>query len=663
MSFFRDVFRVLGFFAAAACAPAIGRTPSASNSQSLTVSADGRTVYIVGTDDQTLFAHDLERDSTATLEIGARPSRITRVGDRLFATLRGERSIAVIDAPPKSALAVESKIMIGAEPFGIAALDSGSRVYATASSANLVVEIDVATLAVTRSWTVGDQPRWIALHPSGRSLYVASAFGGTLTWIDLESGAVSGIDTPSPPSLFGVAPATGSTRLTGDPAVTPDGHLLVVPGIYANNELVVQAAGMDPPVYLGAIEPIVFEIALGAHGEPAASRGEAFPLALAWQSGTVEPADPEPIGYPSSVTISPDGALGLITLEGASFVLTIGLQAEPFQRTSSGLSAGGTAPAGDGTYGSSGTLALPGARPGLTTDLNSAASGPWVGPAIVATRTDSGPRGITFVDQDTAYVDAFIDRDLDAFDARTARGAFSMNPATVAAAVRNLRAGAPIRIGPPLWDAIAERGRRLFYTANDGRASGQFSGMSCATCHFDGRNDGLTWPHDDGTRRKTPSLATELHTSGGTGWEGESPTVADASQSDSKRMFGALSAEDARAIEAYLALLPPADVEARGATDDQIALGKMLFERADVGCATCHSGARYSDESAHPMYGLTNVKTRALVGISLTPPYLHDGSALTLRDVLDRADEGPMGHTSQLSEDEKQALEAYLRTL
>jgi len=55
--------------------------------------------------------------------------------------------------------------------------------------------------------------------------------------------------------------------------------------------------------------------------------------------------------------------------------------------------------------------------------------------------------------------------------------------------------------------------------------------------------------------------------------------------------------------------------------------------------------------------------TPGLRGIAATAPYLHDGSLKSLRSVLEWARNGEMGDTSMLSDDELDALEAYLRSL
>jgi cytochrome c peroxidase len=51
-----------------------------------------------------------------------------------------------------------------------------------------------------------------------------------------------------------------------------------------------------------------------------------------------------------------------------------------------------------------------------------------------------------------------------------------------------------------------------------------------------------------------------------------------------------------------------------------------------------------------------------LRGVADSAPYLHDGSAATLRDALERT-RGRMGHIETLSEPEIDALVEYMRSL
>ena len=75
------------------------------------------------------------------------------------------------------------------------------------------------------------------------------------------------------------------------------------------------------------------------------------------------------------------------------------------------------------------------------------------------------------------------------------------------------------------------------------------------------------------------------------------------------------------------------------------------------------AGEAFTDNQSWSMFGLTNVNTPTLAGIAGSGPYLHDGRASTLRDVLLFARTGEMGDTSMLSDAELDDLTAYLESL
>ncbi|HLP40378.1 MAG TPA: hypothetical protein VK465_02620, partial [Fibrobacteria bacterium] len=133
--------------------------------------------------------------------------------------------------------------------------------------------------------------------------------------------------------------------------------------------------------------------------------------------------------------------------------------------------------------------------------------------------------------------------------------------------------------------------------------------------------------------------------------------------------------------------------------------GKVLFESEDLGCAKCHAAPNFTDSRLpgpleKPVPGPTSVHgksrsyitaqgfllhdvgtlkptsgkrlkdslpgldTPTLKGIWETGPYLHDGSAATVRDVLTKANpEDRHGRTSHLSPAQVSDLEAYLLQL
>jgi cytochrome c peroxidase len=207
-------------------------------------------------------------------------------------------------------------------------------------------------------------------------------------------------------------------------------------------------------------------------------------------------------------------------------------------------------------------------------------------------------------------------------------------------------------------------GRELFYSAVDPEMSAAGAGVSCSTCHFGGRNDGLSWTLEDGDRQ-TPSLAGGIAETAPFTWTNGVPSVtAEALSTSSNRMGGSgLSDESVTDLAAYIETFPAPDLPDLDSGDASVERGRALFDRSDVGCADCHAGALYTDNRDWPLFGLGAVNTPPLRRIAATAPYLHDGRAETLRDVLELSMDGSMGDTSMLSEAKLQDLEAFLRSI
>lgn len=214
----------------------------------------------------------------------------------------------------------------------------------------------------------------------------------------------------------------------------------------------------------------------------------------------------------------------------------------------------------------------------------------------------------------------------------------------------------PVSEVPP--DVIA--GRRLFAAANDAQVSAAGSGVRCAICHVDGRTDGWSWTFPEG-QGQTPSLAGAVSHTVPLGWDGGTGSIAEETEATSStRMGGAgMGDTDLERVAAYVDWVR--EVRRPAADAELVALGAEVFHRADVGCAGCHQGEAGDDGQSHAVLYFEPTNTPPLRGVGATAPYLHDGSALTLREVLLEAREGGMGDTSQLTPLELDALEAYLR--
>jgi hypothetical protein len=218
-------------------------------------------------------------------------------------------------------------------------------------------------------------------------------------------------------------------------------------------------------------------------------------------------------------------------------------------------------------------------------------------------------------------------------------------------------------------------GRALFSRTSDTHISAD--GRACASCHPDGRDDGLVWSTPDGPRQ-TPTLAGRLAGTAPYGWNGAKGTVVKHVTSTLKRLGGTgLDKASMDAVVAYcMAMKPPPTAEIRDA--DLVAQadqGRALFEDETVGCSSCHiQEANLTDGHAHDVKSKAagdprgKFDTPSLRFVAGTPPYFHDGRYPTLRALLhssggDEPGDVKMGHAAQLSDHEIEALEAYLRTL
>jgi cytochrome c peroxidase len=99
--------------------------------------------------------------------------------------------------------------------------------------------------------------------------------------------------------------------------------------------------------------------------------------------------------------------------------------------------------------------------------------------------------------------------------------------------------------------------------------------------------------------------------------------------------------------------------------------GRKLFEDPVVGCATCHPAPLFTDLKRHavgtdhgPKSREQRFDTPTLIECWRTAPYLHDGSAATLHDVLMSKNlDDRHGRTSHLTIEEIDDLVAYVLSL
>jgi len=241
-----------------------------------------------------------------------------------------------------------------------------------------------------------------------------------------------------------------------------------------------------------------------------------------------------------------------------------------------------------------------------------------------------------------------------------------------------------VRLTRLTMDATMLAGKRLFHSAvRVDVAKDQW--MACATCHFDGLTDRRTWlSFPDGPRNTTALFNLEdtlpLH------WSGDLNEVQDVEATIRFIQAGtglasiprldtlgtplAGTSADLDALASFIRAIPapPSPFVTDNAA---IARGQAAF--ADLGCATCHPAPVYTDRTRHDVgtgnaavernghgYG-TAFDTPSLRALWLSPPYLHDGSAATLSDVLSRGSEHDVA--AKLDASTMHDLTTFLRSL
>ena len=567
----------------------------------------------------TISRVNLDNGKVQETYVGETPFRVARLDrDTVVVSLKSEGTIAVLTDDGKQ-LTLKEKVPVGAEPSGIVS-DGNGRIFVAMATENQVWELN-KQLDVVDTFDAPNQPTWLALSPAGDRVFAAGLFGGAITQIDLDSGQSKTVEMPVMAGLEAdhtELPVDLSARITGDISVSPDGDTMAVPVTYMDN---VTPAGTDEDVtvstggYAGGagsvglarVNPTIVTVDISG---PTPVPGDVY--LLAGQVTSNARASEVVRGYVSSVTWHPDGTFVWATMEGSNAVQAL----------------------------------LPSVRQVISDEHEDASysSGEFVSGDRAIFATDAGPRGVAFTAEGDAFVHSFLDRNV-----------------TLLGDANSVEVSSAKLSSDTLPDGI-EEGRALFYASTGAVMSADGSGISCATCHFLGRNDGLTWELENGARQ-TPSLAGEVGHTGPFTWIDNVESVQhEAMHTSEERMGGAgLTQAEADAIAAFVDFSPMPDLPEPDAA--AVERGRSLFFSSSVGCAECHNGADYSDQESYEMFGLEAVNTPRLTGVAATAPYLHDGSAPTLMDVLERVRDGEMGSTADLSDDEMADLVAFLESL
>jgi MYXO-CTERM domain-containing protein len=248
-------------------------------------------------------------------------------------------------------------------------------------------------------------------------------------------------------------------------------------------------------------------------------------------------------------------------------------------------------------------------------------------------------------------------------------------------------------------------GKKVFHDASDIRMDDE-GYISCGSCHFEGIEDGRVYDFStrgEGLRNTIALLGRKGTQQGPLNWTGTLDEVQDF-EHQMRDLFGGQGflpddlfhvgtrdqplgdrkaglSPELDALAAYVTSLdhvnPSPFRNADGSLTADGAAGRVVFEK--LGCGFCHAGPDFTDSARgllHDVGTMTSLSglhaggplfgfdTPTLLGVWETPPYLHDGSAATLRDVLTTKNPNDLhGYVSSLSAREVDQLVAYLEQI
>ena len=197
--------------------------------------------------------------------------------------------------------------------------------------------------------------------------------------------------------------------------------------------------------------------------------------------------------------------------------------------------------------------------------------------------------------------------------------------------------------------------------------------QSCISCHPDTRADGLNWDliNDGiGNPKNTKSMLF-AHVTPPCMITGIRENAEIAVRAGIRLIqFTERPEEDAFCIDEYLKSLRPilSPYLVNGKLSKLAKQGEMLFIKAE--CHLCHNGAYLTDGQKYDVgtgieeYDGVAFDTPTLKEVWRTAPYLYNGSATTIKDVLTKFNKNDRhGVTSNMSEKEIEALEQYILSL
>jgi DNA-binding beta-propeller fold protein YncE/cytochrome c peroxidase len=605
-----------------------------TTSSPIVYDAKRKRVYCVNQDNDSIAAIDAESlMKLGELAVYRRPESLALTPEgKLWVVHQDDYAVAVVD-PDSLAIERGFRLPYASQPVAVALSPTGNAAYISLMARGLLLRLDPSTGAVSGEVAVGPRPRGIAVSHDGKDVYVTRFIsaddGGEVVKVDSTAMAVAArillkLDRETVDSD---QRSRGVPNYLFSVALTPDGRQAWVPGKKDN---VVRGKLRDGQnlTHDTTVRPMAAVIDTQLGQEIFANR-----------------IDLDDRSLPVHVDFTPYGNFAILTLAGSNRI--------------------------------------------EIRDVNRPTQ-------VFSAIADTGalPLGSVLTPNGRLFVQGALSRDVRVYDMS------ALLEELDGATPREL-AKIPTVTTEKLSPQVLE-GKKIFHNALDVRMAAE-GYLSCGACHFEGIDDGRVWDFSsrgEGLRNTVTLLGRKGTKHGPFDWTGNLDEVQDFehqirdlfngegfipdeqfAMGTRNQPFGepkaGLSAE-LDALAAYVNSLdhvnPSPYRNPDGSLTADAVAGKALFE--DLGCDFCHGGPEFTDSARRtlhdvgtitslsgtrmgaPLYGLD---TPTLLGVWETPPYLHDGSAPTLRDVLTTKNADDLhGFVSSLTPQQVDQLVAYI---
>jgi len=559
-------------------------------------------------------------------------------------------------------------ISVGENPVGLDISSDGSKLYVTSAAASGKVQIiDIRDGIVTDSIATGHTPVAVVESPDGKTLYVCNQYNDNISVIDLSSKK----------QVAAIAVAREPVAV----AVTSDGKILLVvnhlPAGAANGDYVASVISVIDTAAKKVIKNIelpngstnVRGITISADGRNAyvthvLARYQ-FPvtyLEKGWiNTNAMTIIDVPERSFVNTVLVD-DVDLGganpygiactfddkkILIVHGGSYELSVidreGLHrrllpAGSARNFASEIHSGGGRKFSDSSY----------SAEDVPNDLT------FLAGIRRRIKLDGiGPRGLAVIGTKVYIAEYFTDSigvvDIDLL----------AQPAVQS-----------IPLGKSKSATFVRKGEVLF---NDASLSYQ-KWNSCTSCHTgDGRASALNWDllNDGVANPKNIRSLLLSHKTPPAMITGVRENAEVAVRSGIRYIqFASTTERKAQAIDAYLKSLKPiaSPYLVNGKLSKAAENGEKLFSKA--GCGLCHSRPLYTNMSKYDIGTSTEqddnkeFDTPTLIEVWRTAPYLHDGRAVTIQEVLTKFNKNDRhGHTSELTDKEIEELATFVLSL